>query len=325
MSVGDSTPPFRHRHPLDPHDEIVVEAIETNLANYWLAIGENPKGEVHINDSVRWEYSGGPYFNRVVNADLDQADAEHKIKEIVNEFAARKAAITWLVGPSTSPHDLGERLAEHGFDQNEIWKGMARDLSTPLSAAPALPDGACLVEVRTDDERRDWMDVIAQSYGLPRGARELLYESVVAAEIAHPDSWTHNLVYQDEKPAAASTLFVSGGTAGIYLVATVPDARAKGLGSAVTWQALKQAQELGCSLAVLQSTEMAVGMYLKLGFETYCDISVYRLPAPSAMWKRLARVGARWLTRRSDSSGRRAAWQVKDETDPSQGSEPVTM
>lgn len=323
--MGKSTPHFQQPSPFEPPDDLVVEAIETNLASYWLAMGENPKGEVHDSDSIRWEYSGGPYFNRVVTADLDQSEAEHKITEIVDEFAARRAAITWLVGPSATPHDLGDRLTSHGFDQSEIWKGMARDLSLPLRPAPSLPDDVRIIQVKNARERQDWMNVIAQSYGLPKGARDLLHDSVVAAESTHPASWTHNLIYQGEIPVAASTLYVSEEIAGIYLVATLPEKRGQGLGSAVTREAMKQAQKLGCNLAVLQSTEAATGMYTKLGFKNYCDISVFRRPAPNAMWKRLAKVGVRWLKRRSGANGRGSSWGIKDKTDPSQGSEPVTM
>jgi GNAT superfamily N-acetyltransferase len=325
--VGESPPHSKRRREHDPHDDFIVEAIESNLADYWLAMGENPKGEIHDNDSVRWEYSGGPYFNRVVTADLDQSEAEHKIEEVVREFAARRAAITWLVGPSATPGDLGERLTQHGFNQYEVWKGMARDLSS-LDPHPVLSPDLHWVLVNDDASRKDWMHVISRSYGLPRGAREILYESVMAAEASNPISWLHNLAYLDGKPVTASTLFVSNKTAGIYLVATVPEARGKGLGTAVTWRAIVQARELGCALAVLQSTEMAQGIYEKLGFKSYCDISVYRRPAPGTMWKRFARVGARWLRRHQQPGSERGFWGAKgkrDSSEPGETGQPVTM
>jgi ribosomal protein S18 acetylase RimI-like enzyme len=325
--VGESPGRSKCWREHKPTDDFIVEAIESNLADYWLAMGENPKGEIHDNDSVRWEYSGGPYFNRVVTAELDQSEAEQKIEEVVREFAARRAAITWLVGPSATPGDLGERLTQHGFNQYEVWKGMARDL-TSLGSSPELSPDIHWVLVHDVASRKDWLHVISRSYDLPRSARELLYESVLAAEGSNPNSWLHNLAYLDGKPVAASTLFVSNETAGIYLVATLPEARGKGLGTAVTWRALVQARELGCMLAVLQSTEMAQGIYEKLGFRTYCDISVYRRPAPGAMWKRLARVGARWLRRHQKPGSQREFWGVKgkrDSSEPDESGQPVAM
>jgi GNAT superfamily N-acetyltransferase len=320
--VGSSTPRYRETRSPNAYDQDVVAAIETNLADYWMAIGNNPNGEVHNNDSVRWEYSGGPYFNRVVNADLSPQDAEDKIDEIVEEFAARQAAITWLVGPSATPRDLGERLTHHGFNQFETWKGMARHLSDPLGPAPSLPENSKAVDVTSFEQRRDWMDVIAQSYGLPQGAREQLYESVVSAERANPASWFHFLVYSDDQPVAASTLFVSENVAGIYLVATVPQARGNGLGSMATWYALDEAKRRGCYLAVLQSTSIAVNMYKKLGFKDYCDINVYRRSEPGAMWKRFAKVGVQWLRRRQSTNGRGSSWGMKDESTSSTRDEP---
>jgi GNAT superfamily N-acetyltransferase len=308
------------RSGLDDHD--VIEAIETNLAEYWMAIGNNPNGEVHRNDSVHWEYSGGPYFNRVVTADLDPQEAESKIDEIVGEFAARRAAITWLVGPSATPTDLGDRLTDHGFDRFEAWKGMARDLTRPLGEAPTLPENSEIVDVTSAEQRREWMNVIAESYALPQGAREQLYESVVSAERANPASWFHFLVYHEGRPVAASTLFVSDRIAGVYLVATTPQSRGKGFGSGVTWYALGQAMKRGCTLAVLQSTSMAIDMYKKLGFNEYCEISVFRRPEPSAMWKRFARVGVDWLRRRKSMNGRHSGWGIGERSKSSEGGEP---
>ncbi len=63
-----------------------------------------------------------------------------------------------------------------------------------------------------------------------------------------------------------------GGVAGIYNVATVEEARGKGIGAAMTYAPLLEARELGYKIAVLQSSSMGYGVYKKLGFEEYCRL-----------------------------------------------------
>jgi predicted acetyltransferase len=70
-------------------------------------------------------------------------------------------------------------------------------------------------------------------------------------------------------------VYYGAGVAGISSVATVPEARRKGVGSAVTLEPLKEARRLGYRIATLFSSEMAVSMYQKLGFKEYCRCSLY--------------------------------------------------
>lgn len=56
------------------------------------------------------------------------------------------------------------------------------------------------------------------------------------------------------------------GDCGIYMVGTVPAARRRGLGTALTAHAVAAARERGCTTASLQSTAMAEGVYAAVGF-----------------------------------------------------------
>lgn len=275
-----------------PQPESIRKAIESNLADYWLSIGANPKGRVHVSDEISWEYSGGTFFNRVVNVYLTERNADRHIQQVRRAFRKRRAAVTWLVGPSTSPADIGDRLANQGFSRNDVWKGMAHTLHG-LDNPPISPETVEVVDVDSEWLRRDWGDVVGRSFQFPTSARRLLEESVGAQLNTGSPAWRHKLAYLDGKPVAASTLFMKGGIAGIYLVATVPEARGNGLGSHMTWIALREARDLGCQLAVLQSTDDARGIYEKLGFRYHCDIDVYRLDAPRPIWKRVARAGVK--------------------------------
>jgi GNAT superfamily N-acetyltransferase len=62
-------------------------------------------------------------------------------------------------------------------------------------------------------------------------------------------------------------LFNGAGVAGIYGVATVPGARRKGIGAAISLAPLMDAREMGYRHAVLFSTDMATGVYERIGFQ----------------------------------------------------------
>jgi ribosomal protein S18 acetylase RimI-like enzyme len=52
-------------------------------------------------------------------------------------------------------------------------------------------------------------------------------------------------------------------------VATLPEARNRGLGRAVTLAAMHAGAEAGATIAVLESSEMGLNVYRRLGFEEF--------------------------------------------------------
>ena len=62
---------------------------------------------------------------------------------------------------------------------------------------------------------------------------------------------------------------------GVYAVGTMPEARGQGIGTAVTLAICAEARKLGYRLAMLEATEMAVGLYERMGFQQYGRTSLY--------------------------------------------------
>jgi ribosomal protein S18 acetylase RimI-like enzyme len=70
----------------------------------------------------------------------------------------------------------------------------------------------------------------------------------------------------DGQRVAAAIAYDHRGDCGIYNVSTMPHARRRGLGTALTVQLLHDARQRGCTTASLQATEMAEHLYSELGF-----------------------------------------------------------
>jgi GNAT superfamily N-acetyltransferase len=78
-------------------------------------------------------------------------------------------------------------------------------------------------------------------------------------------------------PVASSNLFLSGGIAGIYQVAVLPEFRRRGCGRRITLAPLLAARGAGAQAAILQATALGEPVYLRLGFRTLCMLARYRL------------------------------------------------
>jgi ribosomal protein S18 acetylase RimI-like enzyme len=89
--------------------------------------------------------------------------------------------------------------------------------------------------------------------------------------------WRHYVIRLGDQVVATSSLHLGAGVAGLYNVATRPDQREHGLGTAVTLLAFQEARDLGYTLGTLQTTyPNALRLYHRMGFEVYCKFGIYQ-------------------------------------------------
>jgi GNAT superfamily N-acetyltransferase len=84
---------------------------------------------------------------------------------------------------------------------------------------------------------------------------------------SHPQARMHLLgVREGGRLLSGGLAYDVEDTAGIYLVATAPRARGRGLATEVMRGLLMDARARGCAAAVLQSTELGFNVYRRVGF-----------------------------------------------------------
>jgi GNAT superfamily N-acetyltransferase len=256
--------------------DTLVRAIEENGAAFLLELGRAGGAEERDEPGVRWVIGGSPidYHNCVVHADLAPADADAAIEASIERLVAHAVPGTWHVGPSMRPADLGARLVAHGFTYAGDEIGMAADLSA-LPKELDAPSGLAIERVRGEQDLTAWTRTLAVGFG--EGEREAAWVGEMYRRIGFGDDlpWRHYLGWLGGAPVATATLFLGAGAAGIYFVFTVPEARRRGIGAAMTHAPLRDAYALGYHVGLLGASQMGFSVYQRLGFQEYCRIGIY--------------------------------------------------
>jgi len=262
-------------------EPIEAAALDSNFAELVRWYASRPGGEVVDGADVTTCSTGLAFrsINCAVDIDLAPSTADRRIAEVGAWFGERGLPWRWLVGPTSRPLDLGERLVHAGYELVSDSPGMVLDLDAFEPEAP--PAG---VEIVTVDDVRGldaWEELQRRALDLdPTRARAWrdAHDRALSAEVPLRD-W---IALLDGVPVAAAALFVGAGVAGIYNVATVPEARGRGIGRAVTTAALVEAVARGQHTAVLGSSEMGYPVYRRLGFREVSRLRSYAWGAAGA-------------------------------------------
>jgi GNAT superfamily N-acetyltransferase len=256
--------------------QTVIQAMEENLRDTGIRWANLLQAEVHEEPEITWFVSGLPFelCNGIVDARLVSEDSHGKIDEILKQLATYHVPMACMVTPSMQAAGIEQNLLAHGWQFDDEAPGMAADLHK-LNEHLSFASDLSIKEVVDGDMLKEWMRVMAAGSGMPDSAYELLLDVYARHGFAHGSSARFYLALLHEEPVATSLLFLSGGVAGIYNVATLPHARRQGIGAAVTLAALLEARATGYRIGVLQSSQMGLHVYRNLGFHEYCTFRLY--------------------------------------------------
>jgi len=261
----------------DVSDEALITAIRLNMCDFFRHTSKSNPAEHFANEQfTRW-YTPlpHPWFNGVLSSNPPKDDADSFISGTIKYFRDKGVnTFTWWMVPHQKPSDWESALSKHGFGFSDDTPGMAVDLHTMKdSIQPA--DGFEIRSVDDEESLRLWAKVFVNGYGLPPAWETITIDLWMQLGLDFP---MHNyLGYLNGKPISTSSVFYGGGAAGIYCVASLPEARGKGIGAAITLKPLQDALEMGYRIGVLQSSEMGFNVYKKLGFRHLCQIENFYL------------------------------------------------
>jgi ribosomal protein S18 acetylase RimI-like enzyme len=261
----------------------LIQALEANInAQIPLMYADMPGVETFAEPGLLGMMTDlpDPMLNAVYQATFPpgQAEVRSGVERGLHRYRSRGCLpMTWFVTPSTRPGDLGRYLKMHQFVHIGRTPGMAADLwATEERPAPA---GLVIEQVSSGEQLKQWLPPVTVSFELSQAVASAFFELFAGRGFGPDVPWRLYVGLVAGQPVAASRLFCAAGVAGIYHVATAPEARRRGFGSALTLAAVRSARELGYRVGVLVSSSEGFGVYRRLGFQVCCHADAYRWPA----------------------------------------------
>jgi GNAT superfamily N-acetyltransferase len=251
----------------------LTRAITGNLLAFFDWLQRAPSAEYYADEMIaRWHTRiPHPWFSGVAARQLPTEDYRPVIEDSIAYFNARGVSpFTWWLSPAQPVDAWAQRLAPFGFHLDRGTPGMAVALHA-LPDRVIAPAGLIITPVEDDATLRTWTHTFIIGYELPHSWQPDFYELMAGLGLDWP--LRSYLGHLDGEPVATATLFIGAGVAGVLNVSTVPPARGRGLGAALTLAPLLEARARGYRAGVLQSSEMGFNVYRRLGFEKLCDVA----------------------------------------------------
>ena len=254
----------------------LVRAIEANLDEAWSLLRSVPSVEVDDSNNMTRVATGIPYgmWNCVVHTRLEPGTADRQIQNTIAYFGSRHLPMQWYVGPASRPVDLGERLKAQGLVHEGDSPGMAVDLAK-LNEDLVVPSGLEIRRVEDVGNLRNFVHILATVFAFPDSCQKPVFDVESSLGFAPDSPYQRYIGLLKRKPVATSAVYLLSGVVGVYWIATLPEERGKGIGSAMTLFPLQEARSSGYRVGILHSSSKGLGVYRRLRFKEFCKIGFY--------------------------------------------------
>jgi GNAT superfamily N-acetyltransferase len=258
----------------------LLPALEANMVEFWSIYGRADGCEIYEGDDLVRVLTGIPeaIFNGAYRPRLDASRVEQVIDDTQRALQRWHAPMLWWLGPDIQPADLGERLESSGAEHAGLTPGMAVDLFE-LSADLHVPKNFTCKLVEGEEDIETWAEVAAKGTGFSTQAQQALIEVDRKVGLFSDGCYRRYIGYEQGEPVASSAMVLHSGVAGIYAVATLPEARRKGIGDAMTRIPLLAARQQGYHIGTLQASAMGRPVYQRMGFHDVCGFNLYFMQA----------------------------------------------
>jgi GNAT superfamily N-acetyltransferase len=245
--------------------DLVGAADENFIASFRKLAQHVPEGETHEVGSIFSFITGLPLslFNGCV---VTQEAPSAALAASLAWVAARNVPFHVWVAKKLAA-DLGEVPTNYGLQpDSSLYPGMVLH---PIPQAPRMRAGVTVVPI-SEASLDEFIDTLEEGGLSAELAQRLISPSFAA------DSDVRLFVGRlDGRPVGTSIAIRSRETSGVYNVGTLPSARRRGVGTALTWAAVEAGRAWGYDTIVLQSSVMGLPMYSAMGFRTVASYVVF--------------------------------------------------
>jgi predicted GNAT family acetyltransferase len=252
----------------------LARACAESFTDCWtLAYASSPKKVLWQEPDMTLFSTGGKsdLQNGVLKARFTTSNMTIRTKRALEYFKTRQLPMAWYVDPWSTPARLGLFLRKLGLTPKEKIPCMAMYLNR-VKRKP-LPAGLSIRPVTDLKSHRTCVTTAYRGFGRRKTENDQWREIYMGLGFGPTKRWFTGFL--DGKPVASSLLLLQGGLATVWIVATRKEARGRGIGTAMTREALLLAKELDYDYAVIQSSSMGLPVYKNMGFVEYSKIKTY--------------------------------------------------
>jgi GNAT superfamily N-acetyltransferase len=247
-----------------------IGAVEADLVAHVSLLHRVRGDEVHEDADAVWFLTGEgePHANGVLRAVFPEGDPSPTVDGLLAPFRERRLPMMWWSFPADdgAPPAVDAALRAAGLVLRADLPGMVLDLAG--FAPPASPEDVTIERVADDGAFSVWAEVVGRAFGDPTFSQSASVAAFRSIGWSDDAPFRHYLARLGGAWTGASTLSVGGGVAGLANIASVPEARGRGIGTAVAAAALVDASSLGLHVAALSAVPLGRPVYEKLGFRT---------------------------------------------------------
>ena len=248
--------------------------LERALRQYDLEVRARPKAppgfEVERTGSVI-RLTG--HFNFICRWDLAPGAAREAVASQAAYFRSQGKSLIWRVYEHDRPAELGDCLAEEGFEADPPGTLMIFDLANQI-AAPVGPD----IEIRRVSTMEDLHGFMAAS-DVAFGQEQSWQFAAYSSRLGDPDLALY-IALASGKVVASARLELGSPNFGLLFGGGVsPSYRRQGLYRALVAERAKEAKRRGCSYLVTDARETSRPILQNLGFISAVRETTWVLPA----------------------------------------------
>ena len=235
---------------------------ESENSHHKVQIGCYFSSSKKIQDALRlWnDKIKDSYWNYATKINVDEKSFQELIKEIIAFYKTKNRQPAIYFTPFTNPKNLPAIAKKFGFKSGykDVWMFYERGKPKVV-----MPRNFAIKQVKTKEEMKTFVDIFNQAYSgatpeepygaLPKEYGECLLESF--GKLQKDKKVIHYLGILDNKPVGVATLVYSGRFGCIYNVGTVPNQRKKGIGSALTLNAVTDSIRNKAEIIFLQTEQ----------------------------------------------------------------------
>ncbi len=232
-----------------------------NLTSVWATVSQPFNGYASDGSISYAQVKKSEWPNRIWTNQILTTKLLTNIKELVETSQCNMRFVDFEYEEKTDPKNL---IKNNGFKLASSLPGMSLKLTKPFDVKTKLRFSL----VTNVNEAKIWCDIFKQSFG---------YVISIDLVVKNMHKVNFYIAFNNNIPVGTVKLYQTNKIAGIYSLGVPSNMRGNGYAKEIMYFILDKSKQQGATLATLQASKLAEGMYEKLGFQKDFIMKSYKL------------------------------------------------